>query len=220
MVARKKNELPKKNYFEKIAWSSGVLVAGVDEVGRGCLAGPVVAAAVIIPPFTCSRLLQDSKILSEQERLKSYAWIIEHCVYALGIMHHRHIDQYNIYGATLHAMHRAVQQLFLHEPLLSRVLVDAMPVKLTGLDVFYAPFGEIWSSSIAAASIVAKVTRDALMTRLDTSIPGYCLRQHKGYSTPLHKNLITRQNCSIMHRKSFLKNIFFATTYTHDDKEQ
>lgn len=94
----------RKDSYEHLAWGEKSLICGVDEVGRGCLAGPVVAAAVALPIGKTSRLLKDSKILKKDELIKGYEWILKHCWYGLGIIHHRTIDEHNIYQATLIAM--------------------------------------------------------------------------------------------------------------------
>lgn len=195
----------KKNYHEREAWQQGSIVCGIDEVGRGCLAGPIVIGAVILPPFTRSTLLKDSKQLTRPELLKGYDWIISNCNYALSIIHHRLIDKKNIYQATLSGMKRALYQLLCKNSTINLVLVDAMPLQIGSLSVVSAPFGEQWSSSIAAASILAKVTRDAIMTRMDTIIPGYTFMNHKGYSTTIHTNALMNLEHSIIHRKTFIK---------------
>ncbi len=203
----------KKNFFENSLWEQQKLVVGIDEVGRGCLAGPLVTGAVILPLNSHSRLLRDSKLLDPQERLRAYNWIIQHCFYQIGIVHHRIIDQHNIWQATLIAMKKALVNLLSQtrqQP--GAILVDAMPLKLedTGfghIPVYYFTKGERKSSSIAAASIVAKVTRDALMEKYDELIPGYQLGQHKGYCTKIHQLHIQQMRHSIIHRLSFLKSL-------------
>jgi ribonuclease HII len=204
----------KKNYFETQAWDNGQIVCGLDEVGRGCLAGPVVTAAVILPPYKISRLLKDSKLMTPEERLAAYAWIEKHCLFSLGIVHHRMIDDRNIWQSTLIAMKKALVNLLAKAPKApSAIVVDAMPLNLAdtaynAIPVHNFPFGERKSSSIAAASIVAKVKRDAMMQRLETVFPGYYLGQHKGYSTQLHKNALkSKDKRLIIHRQSFLKNL-------------
>lgn len=199
-----------KNFFEKSLWQQQKLVVGIDEVGRGCLAGPLVTAAVILPIGKTSNLLQDSKILSEQERLHAYRWIVARCWYQVGMVHHRIIDTHNIWQATLLAMKRALVNLLPNVPQRpGAILVDAMPLKLedTGcsdIPVYYFIKGESRSSSIAAASIVAKVTRDALMKKYDLLFPGYQLEKHKGYATQLHQECIEKERHLIIHRISFL----------------
>lgn len=199
-----------KNHFEKAAWSEGNHVVGIDEVGRGCLAGPLVTAAVILPIGKVSRLLKDSKLMDHSERLRAYQWIVQNGAYQIGIVHNRIIDKHNIWHATLIAMKKALVNLLAQSvPRPSAILVDAMPLKLedTGIvdmPVYHFPKGERKSSSIAAASIIAKVTRDALMEKYDRIFPGYSLAQHKGYSTKCHKECIQAQRHTIIHRMSFL----------------
>lgn len=148
--------------------------------------------------------------MSHEERLKAYAWIIKNCAFQIGIVHNRIIDQHNIWHATMIAMKKALVNLLAQPiPRPSAVLVDAMPLKLddtgiTDLPVYHFIKGEQKSSSIAAASILAKVTRDALMQKYDTLLPGYSLGQHKGYATKYHKDAITAHQHSIIHRMSFL----------------
>lgn len=200
-----------KNYFEHTEWSKGRLVCGIDEVGRGCLAGPVMVACVILHPQKTHRLIKDSKILTEEEREKAYQWIIKNSWYTVALIHNRLIDGNNIYQSTLHAMKRAFIQLTTKcNQMPSTLLVDAMPVNLDNtiykdLDVYYFPFGESKSISIAAASIVAKVTRDRLMGLYDPLFPGYNLKQNKGYATPEHKQGVRTINYTIIHRINFLR---------------
>lgn len=200
----------RKNFYEKSLWQQKLHVVGIDEVGRGCLAGPLVTAAVILPLNRTSLLLKDSKILTRDDRNKAYRWIIRNCRYQIGIVHHRLIDRHNIYQATKICMKRAVVSLLTHcnDPV-GAILVDAMPLLLirTGISqipVYHFPKGETKSSSIAAASIVAKVTRDALMEDFDPLFPGYALAQHKGYSTQAHMQNIAARQHSIIHRLTFL----------------
>ena len=200
-----------KNFFEQQFWAKNELICGVDEVGRGCLAGPVVTAAVILPLGKTSRLLNDSKLMTQEEREKAFKWIEEHCRTSIGIINHRLIDTHNIYQASLMAMKKAVINLFAQTPILpGAILVDAMPLRLThtayeDMPVYHFYYGEKLSSSIAAASIVAKVTRDALMRRLETNMPGYRFAQHKGYATPLHKQALADMTIhSLIHRETFL----------------
>lgn len=198
-----------KNYYEKAAWQEGYKVCGIDEVGRGCLAGPVVTAAVIVPPYTSYKLLRDSKELTPEERIRAYKWITTHCTYSFGIAHHRIIDTYNIRVGTLIAMKKAALNLLSQETIMPRAfLIDAMPLDLSDtrykdIPIHYFPFGEQKSISIAAASIIAKVKRDTLMNHLDMLIPGYYLSEHKGYATVKHKTYIHINQFSIIHRVSF-----------------
>ena len=226
----------RKNSFELAAWQAGRLVVGLDEVGRGCLAGPLVTAAVMLPLGKAHRQLKDSKVMEPEERVIAYRWIIKNCHYGIGIAHHRLIDEHNIWGANLIAMQKALLQLMAIAPERPvAILTDAVPLKL--LDTAYRdipvhsfPKGEKYSSSIAAASILAKVTRDAMMEKLDTVFPGYKLAQHKGYSTAIHQTAVRSMGPSIIHRMSFLKNILqaqkmeiqsnmFAPTHSHETIE-
>lgn len=214
-----------KNHFEHLAWAQQGTVVGIDEVGRGCLAGPLVTAAVILPPGNISRLLKDSKVMTEAERLHASLWIAKNCWYAYGIVHHRIIDKHNIWQATLIAMKKALVNLMAICPQKpSSILVDAMPLNLIDtnfkdIPVHHFPFGESKSSSIAAASIMAKVKRDAMMGTLDPLFPGYLLAQHKGYSTQKHMDAIKTSQHSIIHRMSFLHNILIQEEQPHEKQQ-
>lgn len=209
-----------KNQYEKEAWTASQVVCGIDEVGRGCLAGPVVTAAVILHPNKTSRLLKDSKILTKEELAKGAAWVLKNSWFGYGIISHHQIDLHNIYQATLIAMKRAVMQAFMTCPRRpSCILVDAMPLKLTlssynTIQIHSFTKGESLSISIAAASIIAKVKRDELMSRLDRVIPGYRLAEHKGYATDTHCQAVRQEGRSLLHRTSFLSKIL---SYNKDD---
>lgn len=200
----------RKNSFEKAYWAQQTYVCGIDEAGRGPLAGPVVAAAVIVPIGCSYRLLKDSKLLTEEERDCAYAWIIKNCWYGFSIEDHRAIDVYNIYRATLRAMGRAFCQLnSIASVPIGGVLVDAMPLTFMTdsyqkIPVHAFIYAESLSISVAAASIVAKVTRDRLMKKLNPALPGYFFDQHKGYATLEHRNMVQMLGKSIIHRDSFL----------------
>lgn len=207
-----------KNHFEKKSWAEGFYTCGLDEVGRGCLAGPLVVAAVIIPPNTSYRLLKDSKILSQDERNKAFDWITKHCSWSVGIVSHRMIDSINIYQATLYAMKKAYLGLMETLPFpreqLKYVVIDAMPLDLDemyghkDLEFYHFNKGESLSSSIAAASIVAKVTRDNLMSQLiGPHFPAFGFDQHKGYATKQHIAALLEQGPTIIHRSSFIGGI-------------
>ncbi len=192
--------------YERAAWKQSELVCGIDEVGRSCLAGPVVAAAAILQPHSTHKYLKDSKLLSPDQRLYAYEWLMDHSVSAVGIVHHRAIDRYNIYQATLRAMKRALMQLLsTADKLPALILVDAMPLQIAtpAISIIHFPFGERQSASIAAASIIAKVTRDLLIGRLDTVFPGYSLSANKGYGTKAHKQGLIQEGSCIIHRMSF-----------------
>lgn len=197
-----------KHLYEKEAWENGNLVMGLDEVGRSCLAGPLVTAAVILNPGVKHKFLKDSKVLTPEERLIAYKWLIKNSKYSVGIVHHRIIDKFNIYNATLIAMKRAINQLIANTKIIPEyILIDAMPVKLEhDIKVLYFYEGETLSKSVAAASIIAKVTRDLLMARLEKSLPNYAFAQNKGYGTKVHREALNVHMPTVIHRKSFLKN--------------
>ncbi len=214
----------KKNSFETDAWQRQMLVVGIDEVGRGCFAGPVVAAAVILPIGKPHRMLKDSKIMTPEEREKAFQWIKKHCHYGIGIVHHRSIDEHNIWRATLIAMKKAlIHVLEASGTRPSAILTDAMPLDLSDthfhtIPVYYFTKGERRSSSVAAASIAAKVTRDAMMALYDKAIPGYGWSDNKGYGTVHHKHAIKKQHHSFLHRITFLQNMM-QSDYSEEDKQ-
>jgi ribonuclease HII len=187
--------------FEKQAWNAGAQrVAGVDEVGRGSLFGPVVAAAVILEPGYRIRGLRDSKLIPAERREELAIRIREHCIaYAIAAVDSARIDQINIYQASRLAMLEAVQQLACAADYL---LVDA--VKLD-CDLPQHPIihGDALSASIAAASILAKVERDRMIAAWDPVFPVYGLASNKGYSTPHHLAALREHGPSPLHRQSF-----------------
>jgi ribonuclease HII len=213
----KKNFSYTHNFFEKKAWQNNLLVCGIDEVGRGSLAGPIMASAIIIPPNTNNHLLKDSKILDKTKRATAHKWIIKNCLYVTATTSHTIIDTINIYQATLQAMFKAFIMLIEKNPYILKklryILVDSMPFKTDfsyqheNLETKHFNFGESISSSIAAASIVAKETRDLLMNFFSTRFPLYNFSQNKGYGTKKHINAISTYGPTLMHRKSFLSNI-------------
>lgn len=202
---------PNKGIFEEEAWKAGAYLCGIDEVGRGCLAGPVVAVAALLPAQTDHPLLVDSKILSETNRLTAYAWLQQHALWGTGIISADLIDTLNIYKATQKAMKRAFYGLLSQlspRHSLHAVAIDAMPLSFTGyahLPVHAHPKGESWSPSIAAASIIAKVLRDQMMTQAAKDFPAYVFDAHKGYGTPIHQHGLALQGPSLFHRATFLK---------------
>lgn len=203
----------KKNQYEKEFWAANAYICGIDEVGRGCLAGPVVTAAVMLRPNSISNKIKDSKVMTHEERVKALAWIIKHGYIGIGIVHHRYIDTYNIYQSTLQAMKKAFCAVTAHAPHMpAAIVVDAMPLKLHDTAFGTVPVysfckGETLSISIAAASIVAKVYRDTLMNQIATIIPRYGLEQHKGYATPAHKTAVIMHGASLLHRVTFLRTL-------------
>src|SRR6185437_4169763 len=188
-------------HYEKLAWASGAqLVAGVDEVGRGALFGPVVAAAVILEPGYRIRGLRDSKLLPAEVRERLAAKIREHCLgWAVASVDATRVDEINIYWASLEVLAAAVKKL---QPVPDHVLVDALKI-----DIEYPQtkiiHGDALSCSIAAASIIAKVERDRMMREFDREYPLYGLASNKGYSTPKHKRILREHGPSPLHRQSF-----------------
>jgi len=187
--------------FEKRAWESGAhLVAGVDEVGRGSLFGPVVAAAVILDPAYRIRGLRDSKLLVAERREVLAERIREHAMaWAIAAVDAARIDQINIYQASRVAMREAVLQL---HPTPDHLLIDALRLDCD-LPQKAIIHGDALSASIAAASIVAKVERDRILREWDPVFPLYGLASNKGYSTPHHIAALREHGPSPLHRQSF-----------------
>jgi len=187
--------------FEKAAWQSGArLIAGVDEVGRGSLFGPVVAAAVILDPGYRIRGLRDSKLLLPERREALAERIREHAVaWAIAAVDAARIDQINIYQASRVAMQQAAMSL---APAADHLLIDAMRLDcdLTQQAIIH---GDALSASIAAASILAKVERDRIVREWDPVFPVYGLASNKGYSTPHHVAALRQHGPSPLHRQSF-----------------
>jgi ribonuclease HII len=200
----------KRLSFECDLWAKGVsYVAGVDEAGCGPLAGPVVAAAVLFPCqwlqdglYSRLRGLNDSKQLTLEERKRFYQVITTHSEirYGVACVDVDTIDQINILQAAHRAMQLALDQL---DPQPQHVLVDGRPVKTLRLPHTPLVKGDCRSYSIAAASVLAKVTRDSIMVELDRAYPGYGFAEHKGYSTPQHLALLEQLGPSPVHRRSF-----------------
>lgn len=189
--------------FEQELWAQGYqLIAGVDEAGMAPLAGPVVAAAVILPMGYKLRGLNDSKKIIEATKRESLAAQIKQDArcWAVGRAEVAEIDQLNIYHAGLLAMRRAVAGL---SPAPDFVLVDARTIPACPAPQRGIIRGDTLSASIAAASIIAKTTRDALMRELDRQYPGYGLAAHKGYPTPAHYRALNALGASPIHRRSF-----------------
>ena len=169
--------------YEKKLYNEGYeLIAGTDEVGRGPLVGPVVAAAVILPKNYYLEGLTDSKKLSEKKRCKFYYIIINDAIsYGIGIVDAKTIDEINIYEASRLAMLKAIEDLKVKPDF---ILTDAMPLDISNYKAII--HGDALSESIAAASVVAKVTRDKMMYELDELYPMYGFKDHKGYPTKKH----------------------------------
>ena len=176
-------------------------IAGVDEVGRGPLAGPVVAAAVILDAKRPVPGLADSKLLSPARREELAGLIRERALcWALGRAEVEEIDRLNILQASLLAMQRAINALSLPPEL---VLVDGNCAPVINYPVQTIIRGDVTEPAISAASIIAKVARDAEMTELDIIFPGYGFARHKGYPTSAHLLALERQGVSLIHRRSF-----------------
>lgn len=189
--------------YEKKYAGAG-LIAGIDEAGRGPLAGPVVAAAVILPPDAQILWLNDSKQVSEKKRELLFDEIMEKAVaVGVGMAGPGRIDEINILQATYEAMREAVGKLSVKPDLL---LNDA--VRIPGITIPQVPIikGDAKSVSIAAASIIAKVTRDRLMREYDDLMPEYGFAGHKGYGSASHIEAIRKYGPSPIHRRSFIKN--------------
>ena len=198
------NELKEidKSYFKE----GYNYICGIDEAGRGPLAGPVVVAAVIMPKDSMIEGVNDSKKVSEKKREKLYELIIEEAIsYSVGIVDQNEIDRINILNATKAGLTEAVRTLKVKPEL---ILVDA----LTNIDTCGVPYqsiikGDAKSYSIAAASIIAKVTRDRIMREWDKVYPQYGFEKHKGYGTAAHISAIKENGLCPLHRLSFAKNI-------------
>jgi len=186
-----------------------VHVAGVDEVGRGCLAGPVVAAAVILQPDHYVQGVADSKLLAAEDRERLFPEITAAAIaWAAAIVPADEIDRINIHQASLLAMRQAIASLV---PLPGFVLVDGF--RIPGLVMPQRPIigGDRRSTAIAAASILAKVTRDRLMVELHAADPRYGFDRHKGYATKEHLDAVGRHGYSPAHRRSFRPPSLFDT---------
>ena len=180
---------------------SNTIIAGVDEAGRGPLAGPVFAAAVILNPAYTIDGLNDSKLLTEKNRELLFAEIIAHAIsVGIGSASVNEIDEMNILQASLLAMRRAVMQLTI-EP--TEVWVDGNQDPKCAFPTKLIVQGDALIPAISAASIIAKVTRDRLMKKLDEQFPGYGLAQHKGYCTKEHMQALKKLGAAECHRRSF-----------------
>lgn len=182
----------------------GMIVCGIDEAGRGPLAGPVVAGAVILPPDCQIPYLNDSKKLSEKKRELLFDEIREKAVsYGVGIVSSGRIDEINILQATYEAMRQAIEQLKVKPRIL---LNDAVTIPMVDITQIPIVKGDAKSVSIAAASILAKVTRDRMMAEYDTIFPEYGFGKHKGYGTAAHIQALKEHGPCPIHRTTFIKN--------------
>jgi ribonuclease HII len=188
--------------FEKKAREKGFSrIAGIDEAGRGPLAGPVVSAAVVLPASFPDSGIRDSKKLTSKRRLDLYEHIYEHAItIGIGIVDPIEIDRINILQASLLSMALSVENL---KPMPDYLLIDGKFPILSDLSQEPIIQGDSLSISISAASIIAKVTRDRLMERYHQNYPEFGFDQHKGYPTKVHKGAIREFGCSPIHRRTF-----------------
>ena len=190
---------------ERALRKAGVeIIAGIDEAGRGPLAGPVVAAAVVLPERFRHKSLTDSKQLSAAVREEIYAELTAEgrgITWAVSVAGHEEIDRINILRATHQAMRRAVTALALAP---QHVLIDGLPVRPFPIPQTALVGGDGLSLSIAAASVIAKVTRDRIMQEMDALYPKYQFSQHKGYGTALHLAMLRVHGPCPIHRRTFL----------------
>lgn len=196
--------MPSFEYETKAKAQGYKLVCGVDEAGRGPLAGPVYAAAVILPENIEIEGLDDSKKLSEKKREQLYGVITEKALdYCIAFASVEEIEEYNILNATMLAMERAVEGL----QKCDMAIIDGN--RMPNLDIFAQTLikGDQKSYSVAAASILAKVSRDRLLVQMDAEFPQYNFKKHKGYGTKEHIENIKKYGVCKYHRPSFLKNI-------------
>ena len=193
--------------IEDALYGQGIVtICGVDEAGRGPLAGPVCAAAVILPPHLEIPGLDDSKKLTDKRRRELFLLIKEQAIaYGIGLASHEEIDQINILQATFLAMQRAIDQL---EGKADFALIDGNREKDFGLPVMTVVKGDSRSANIAAASILAKVTRDDIMEEMAEVYPQYGFEIHKGYGTKAHYEALRTYGASPIHRMTFLKKFY------------
>lgn len=195
------------NEYEKVYWSKGVLAAGVDEAGRGSLAGPVVSAAVIFPPHSTNDIgCRDSKTIPEEQRDILFDQIQSSAIgIGIGVIDHEMIDKVNIRVATRMAMTLALEQLQFSD---IHALIDGNYFEHDSIPFDTIIKGDHHCFSIAAASIIAKVTRDRIMKELDSKVDAlYYFAKNKGYGTSDHRKAIKELGPTIYHRKTFLGNI-------------
>jgi ribonuclease HII len=204
-LVKKTKVLPDFSIETEIAAGARVLVAGVDEVGRGTLAGPVVAAAAILPgpvPAEYAGIINDSKKLSASQRQRASSWLVDWCVsYGIGACTADEIDSMGIVPATRFAMSRAIAEL---DPQPDHLLIDAVELSSVTIPQTSIIRADSRSQSAAAASIIAKVSRDKLMADVfDSEFPGYGFASHKGYGTTFHMTALKELGPSPIHRRSF-----------------
>ena len=201
-LAKERARIEAMKEYENRYWDKYEFIAGIDEVGRGPFAGPVYAAAVILPRDEEILYLNDSKKLSEKKREELYDVIMKKAVaVGIGCRDNNRIDEINILQATFEAMRDAVGNLKVKPGLL---LNDAVIIPMIDLEQVKIIHGDAQSVSIAAASIIAKVTRDRVMAELDKEYPGYGFAKNKGYGTPDHISALKELGPTPIHRKSFI----------------
>lgn len=196
-----------QRYEQAARLEGNLVIAGIDEAGRGPLAGPVVTCACILDPERPVYGVDDSKKLSPARRAQLYDEILEKCIgFSVGMMDAGMIDRINILNATKEAMRIAAAGLTLRPDLL---LIDAVDLQGTGIAVLPIIRGDSLSVSIAAASIIAKVTRDRIMEAYDQEYPGYGFSRHKGYGTAEHYDALRKMGPCPIHRMTFLRGVVF-----------
>lgn len=189
---RLENQLKRKGYQ---------YIAGIDEAGKGSLAGPLVAGCVILPDNFKVRGVKDSKLLSPSKREDLFLQITKGALqWSVGIVEHHHIDKFGIQEANAQAFRKALKKLK-QSP--DYVLIDGLKITAHPVDYQYVINGDAIVTSIAAASIIAKVTRDHIMIQLDKKFPQYNFKQHKGYGTVDHLRTLKKIGPSLVHRASF-----------------
>ena len=185
-----------KSLLKKYRW-----VAGIDEAGRGAWAGPVVSAVVILNPEKIDNRINDSKKIAPKEREKLFQWIKNNCLsYGIGIVDEKIIDQINILEATKYSVQLALKKIKIRPEFL---LIDAMEIKAIPIPQQSIIKGDSISYSIAAASILAKVTRDNIMKKYDKIYQEYSFATHKGYGTAIHKKALHQAGACPIHRFSY-----------------
>ena len=207
MKEKEINRLNELKKYENDLYATGLqYIAGIDEAGRGPLAGPVVVGCVILPQDSFIEGINDSKKVSEKKREKLYESITSEAIaWGVGIVDQNEIDEINILNATKKALTMSIQSLKVKP---DRILVDALEhIDTCGIPYTSIIKGDAKNYSIAAASIIAKVTRDRIMREWDSVYPQYGFAIHKGYGTAKHIQAIKENGICMLHRKSFVKNI-------------
>ena len=216
-LEKERARIEKLKHYER-EYAEYSYICGIDEAGRGPLAGPVVAGAVILPKNCDILYINDSKQLSEKKREELYTVITQQAVaWAVGYASPERIDEINILQATYEAMREAIQSLGMRPDIL---LNDA--VRIPGVEIRQVPIvgGDAKSISIACASIIAKVTRDRLMRQYDETYPAYGFAGHKGYGSKAHMEAIRKNGPCPIHRRSFIRNIVVEPTEKADEGRQ